>query len=137
MKIYNKFTIRLLLCLSIAFSSCNEEFLDEIPNDSISETIATTTANNLALIINGIHRSLYLRYQSSQGKGGIGALMIQNDALGEDYVMTARANGWFINAYQWNDHTNATDSDDLFPYRTYYRIIRNDRTSESRSPERV
>ena len=125
MKIYNKFTIRLLLCLSIAFSSCNEEFLDEIPNDSISETIATTTANNLALIINGIHRSLYLRYQSSQGKGGIGALMIQNDALGEDYVMTARANGWFINAYQWNDHTNATDSDDLFPYRTYYRIIRN------------
>ena len=68
MKIYNKFTIRLLLCLSIAFSSCNEEFLDEIPNDSISETIATTTANNLALIINGIHRSLYLRYQSSQGK---------------------------------------------------------------------
>ncbi len=125
MKTYNKLMLLLFFCLSIVFSSCEKDFLDEIPTDSISETVATTTADNLMLIINGIHRSLYLRYQDSQGKGGIGALMIQNDALGDDYVMTGRANGWFINAYQWNDHTNETDSDDLFPYRTYYRIIRN------------
>jgi len=128
MKKYNKLTLLLLLCLSISFSSCNESFLEEIPTDSISVSTATETADNLFLIVNGMHRSLYLRYQGSQGKGGIGALMIQNDALGEDYVMTDRANGWFINAYQWNDHTSATDSDDLFPYRTYYRIIRNANT---------
>lgn len=125
MKTYNKFILLLILCFSIGFASCSKDYLEENPTDSISETVATTTADNLYLIVNGIHRSLYLRYQSSQGKGGAGALMIQNDVLGEDYVMTARANGWFINAYQWNDHTNESDSDDLFPFRTYYRIIRN------------
>lgn len=125
MKTNSKFILVLLLCLSIGFSSCEKEYLEETPTDSISVSTATGTADNLVLIINGIHRSLYLRYQDSQGKGGIGALMIQNEVLGDDYVMTARANSWFINAYQWNDHTSETDSDDLFPYRTYYRIIRN------------
>lgn len=128
MKLYNKITLLILLLVSVVFSSCDKEFLDELPTDQVSESTATATAENLVLIINGIHRSLYIKYQGSQGKGGIGALMLQNEALGEDYVMTDRANGWFINAYKWNDHTNESDSDNLFPYRTYYRIIRNANT---------
>ncbi len=124
MKTSHKFIIVLPFILSIFLTSCKDEFLEEVPTNSISETTAISTAKNLELIINGMHRSLYLKY-GNQGKGGIGALMLQNEVLGEDFVMTGRANGWFINAYQWNDHINDTDSDNLFPYQTYYEIIRN------------
>lgn len=123
----NKYIIKfasLCLVLGFALSSCSEEFLDEVPTESVSDATATATTGNLFLVINGIHRSLYIRY-GAQGRSGIGSLMIQNDVLGEDFVMTSRGNGWFVSAAGWLDHTNADDSDNLFPYRTYYRIIRN------------
>ncbi|MCF8713365.1 RagB/SusD family nutrient uptake outer membrane protein [Joostella atrarenae] len=119
----NKILIGLAI-LNLGLFSCSDDFLDEVPTESVSDQSATTTTGNLFLVINGIHRSLYIRY-GSQGRSGIGSLMIQNDVLGEDFVMTSRGNGWFVSASAWNDHTNANDSDDLFPYRTYYRIIRN------------
>lgn len=118
-----KFTL-LFVVLGLALSSCSEEFLEEVPTESVSDVTATSTTGNLFLVINGIHRSLYIRY-GAQGRSGIGSLMIQNDVLGEDFVMTSRGNGWFVSAAGWLDHTNADDSDNLFPYRTYYRIIRN------------
>ncbi|WP_103068207.1 RagB/SusD family nutrient uptake outer membrane protein [Aquimarina sediminis] len=124
MKTYNKLILVILILASVVFNSCQEDYLDELPTEDVSIDSATATTNNLFLVINGIHRSLYIRY-GSQGRSGIGALMLQNEALGDDYVMTANANNWFINTYKWLDHTNANDSDNLFPYRTYYRIIRN------------
>lgn len=105
-------------------NSCSEEFLDRTPTEDVPAAAATTTTGNLFLVVNGIHRSLYQRY-NSQGEGGIGCMMIQADVLGEDFVMTSAGNGWFNNMYKWVDHTNATDADNLFPYRVLYRIIRN------------
>ncbi|MBU2525784.1 MAG: RagB/SusD family nutrient uptake outer membrane protein [Bacteroidetes bacterium] len=107
--------------------ACEKDFLDEVPTEDVASESATATTDNLFLVVNGIHRSLYIRF-GSQGQSGIGAMMIQNDVLGEDFVMTARANGWFISAYQWLDHTNANDGDLLFPYRAHYQIIRNANT---------
>lgn len=121
-----KLTIVLFVSI-LTFTSCEREFLDELPTEDVASESATATTDNLFLVINGIHRSLYIRF-GSQGQSGIGAMMIQNDALGEDFVMTGRANGWFISAYQWLDHTNANDGDLLFPYRAYYQIIRNANT---------
>ena len=127
MKTYRRLLIFIMVLSGLVFNSCSEDFLDETPTESVSIEEATATTTNLFTIVNGIHRSLYIRY-GSQGRTGVGALMLQNEVLGDDFVMTSRANGWFINAYRWNDHTNATDADDLFPYRTYYRIIRNANT---------
>lgn len=118
----------ILLLFTIAFgmsiTSCSEDFLEEVPTEDVAEVSATATTGNLFLVINGIHRSLYIRY-GAQGRTGISSLMLQNDNLGEDYVNTGRANGWFITTAAWGSHTNANSADDLFPYRTYYRIIRN------------
>lgn len=105
-------------------SSCEKEYLNQIPTEGVSTISATETTGNLDLIINGIHRSLYIRY-GAQGRTGISSLMLQNENLGEDYVNTNRANGWFIATSGWQSHTNVTSADNLFPYRTYYRIIRN------------
>lgn len=123
MKKLNIYLVFMLLAATL-ISSCEKEFLDEIPTQDISAATATETTGNLFLIINGIHRSLYIRY-GAQGRTGISSLMLQIENLGEDYVNTERANGWFINMSAWQDHTNANDADALFPFRTYYRIIRN------------
>ncbi len=121
-----KHLIRLTL-FAAAFAglyACNDDYLDQVPTESVSAESVTATTGNLMVAINGIHRSLYQRY-NSQGEGGVGCMMIQTDMLGEDLVMTSAGNGWFNSMYRWISHTNANSADDLFPYRVYYRIIRN------------
>jgi len=127
MKVLKKITIFSLLVASIIFSSCEDDFLDKVPTDSVASTSATETTGNLDLIINGINRSLYVRY-GAQGRTGIGSMMIQMETLGEDYVNVARANGWFIGTGQWLSHTDASSANCEFPYRTHYQIIRNANT---------
>lgn len=119
--IYSLITI---LVFAISVSSCKKDYLETVPTDALSADVVTSSADNMLLSLNGIHRSLYIRY-NSQGEGGIGGIMIQNDMLGEDLVMTAAGNGWYNNCYKWVDHTNPNDADDLYPWRVYYRVISN------------
>lgn len=114
----------LLLGLVLAASACNEDFLDQVPTTAVSAESATATTGNLFLVVNGIHRLMYSR-QGSNGRGGYSAMMIQTDALGEDLVMNAIANGWWINMARWNDHTNATDTDNRHNWRVMYKVINN------------
>lgn len=117
----------LLIAAFFSLYSCSEEFLELYPTEDVATASATETTGNLFLIINGIHRSLYIRY-GAQGRVGQGALMLQNDFLGDDLVHTTRGNGWFVATAGWQSHTDATNADLLFPYRTYYRIVRNANT---------
>lgn len=116
------FSIPLILLLVL--TGCEKEFLEETPTTGVSASSATSSTDNLFLVINGIHRLLYER-QGSNGRGGYSAMMIQNDVLGEDVVMNARANGWWISMASWNDHTNATDSDLRHGWRVMYKVINN------------
>ena len=122
MKNFPKF----LFCLALALvlTGCSEDWLDERPTDAVSADQATSTTDNLFAIINGIHRLMYER-QGSNGRGGYSAMMIQHDALGEDLVMNAQANGWWISMASWNDHTNATDLDLRHGWRVMYQVINN------------
>ena len=52
--------------------SCKSEFLDTVPTDAIDATSAVSTADNLMNIINGMHRDMYYRQNSSQGQNGQG-----------------------------------------------------------------
>ncbi len=113
----------LIIGLFVLFS-CGDDFLETLPTEDISSASITATTGNLLLGINGIHRSLYVRY-SSQGEGGVGGVMITMDVMGEDFVMTSAGNGWYNSEYQWNTHTNANAARTLYPYRIYYRFIRN------------
>ncbi|MDN5211241.1 RagB/SusD family nutrient uptake outer membrane protein [Fulvivirgaceae bacterium BMA12] len=120
----NIISLILVVTTVIASTSCSDDFLEQTPTDAVSAESATATTGNLFLVINGIHRLLYTR-QNSNGRGGISAMMIQNEVLGEDMVMNARANGWWINMASWNDHTNATDTDDRHAWRVLYKVIKN------------
>lgn len=113
-----------LLMLAVSISSCKKDYMETVPTDAISASVVTASADNMLLALNGIHRSMYIQY-ASQGQGGVFGIMIDNDMLGEDLVMTEAGNGWYNNMYKWVDHRNPTDADLLYPWRVYYRIIAN------------
>lgn len=107
----------------LLLTSCSSDFLDQTPTEFISEDAATADTDALYLALNGIHRSMYIRYES-QGQTGVGGIMQQMDIAGEDLVYPA-TNGWFLSVYNWTAPSNDNSAEVRFPYRTFYQIIRN------------
>lgn len=123
MKRISLYTIAIAALLFIS-SACSEDYLETAPTDQVAEASVFANVTNAWGAINGIHRNMYLRF-NSQGQGGYGGLMIIKDMLGEDLVMTSAGNGWYNNIYKWLDHRNETDSDLLYPWNFYYKQIAN------------
>jgi len=123
---YNKLTLVTgLMILMLGVSACDDQFLNTVPTEDVSDAVVTSNPANMMLGINGIHRSLYVRYLSCQGCVGLGALMIFADAMGEDVVMTRTTSTWHYGVYQFNIQQNASARDNLFPWLFYYQIVRN------------
>lgn len=122
---FKRFTVFSSLLLAFTLSSCHSDYLDTDPTTSVSESTAYSSAANLMAIINGVHRDLYYRQNSSQGQNGQGGIMIMLDALGEDVVFPSTGNGWYISTVRWQDQANATSDFTFYPYQFYYALIRN------------
>lgn len=110
----------------VILGSCSDDFLDKKPTEFVDYEGATKTTENLMTLLNGIHRSLYIRYEN-QNESGLGGLMQQTDLAGEDIVFPI-TNGWFLQVYNWSAFNNENSQDIRFAYRTYYEIIRNANT---------
>jgi hypothetical protein len=124
----SKYIKQLLLAISVVtLASCSDDFLDKKPTEFVDYEAATKTTENLMTTLNGIHRSLYVRYESNQNENGLGGLMQQMDIAGDDVIFPV-SNGYFLQVYNWNGMANEAAQDIRFPYRTYYRIIRNANT---------
>lgn len=125
MKNISKITLSLLVLAAFAFTSCKDSALEKVPTSRIStETVFSTTENAWAAI-NGIDRMLYSQWYSRQSEGGISGNFLYNEVLAEDFVLTARANGWFISEYAWLAHRNANSTTARFNYGFFYAIIGN------------
>lgn len=109
---------------ALLFTACKKDYLDTMPSDAYPAEAVFTTVDNAWSAINGIHRSLYIQYDA-QDQGGQGSMMITNDMLGDDLVMTAAGNGWFNATYQWTMHRTASGTFLKFSYLFYYKIIAN------------
>jgi hypothetical protein len=70
-------------------------------------------------LLNGIHRSLYIRYEG-QNETGIAGCMQQVDIAGEDIVSIS--NGWFLQVYNWTGLSIENSQDVAFPYRTFIEL---------------
>ncbi len=103
--------------------ACNDDFLETVPTDQVAASEAVKTTTNGFAVLNGIHRSLYERWDGRQGNAGIGGHYILLDRLGEDQVV--HRNTWFDRCYQWTANHNDTDAWVKFPWRAYYIIIAN------------
>jgi hypothetical protein len=119
-----KLLSKIFLLGAILSFGCAEDYLDTLPTDAVSENAVFTTTKNAFTALNGIHRSMFIRYDS-QGQPGEGGVMIMREALAEDYVLTGIANGWFISMSRWLNHVNENSGDVRFVWRFYYKIIGN------------
>ncbi|MBY5951497.1 MAG: RagB/SusD family nutrient uptake outer membrane protein [Cyclobacteriaceae bacterium] len=119
-----KLLSKIFLLGAILSFGCAEDYLDTLPTDAVSENAVFTTTKNAFTALNGIHRSMFIRYDS-QGQPGEGGVMIMREALAEDYVLTGIANGWFISMSRWLNHINENSGDVRFVWRFYYKIIGN------------
>ncbi|MDQ0476561.1 RagB/SusD family nutrient uptake outer membrane protein [Chryseobacterium sp. MDT2-18] len=126
MKFINKKTI-LFAAASVVLSmvsSCDRDYLETGPTDSVSEQLASGSIENISTIINGMHRNMYLRQNSSQGQNGNTGIMIYMDVMGEDLIFPAAGPNWYVSTIRWLDNANANSGNLFYPYDFYYEQIR-------------
>jgi hypothetical protein len=123
-----------LLVTTLVFFSCEQEFLNTSPTDAISTTDALATEANMALIINGMHRTQYAQSQTvlpggstiaSTQRAGEHYWVPMGDNLAGGLIHSANANnlGWRSEA-QWVSHTDQfTNTVDILWYHRYNIIL--------------
>lgn len=120
-----KFIVIVSVLSVLVASSCNEDFLNTAPTGSVDAGAAYATTKNAKSAINGIYRSLMVRYLASQGHSGHPHMMIILDAMGDDYVMGTPTNTWHFDEQRWVSHRSDVSTLSRFPYQMYYRVIGN------------
>ncbi|MEE9363223.1 MAG: RagB/SusD family nutrient uptake outer membrane protein [Cellulophaga sp.] len=126
----NKIKLLLLFAiLTIVTTSCEKDFLEQKPTDAISAADALATADNMALIINGLHRGLYAQSQTifpggTTARAGNHFWIPLGDNLAGGVLHSARANnlGW-QNQTQWISHTQETSRTTEILWYHRYNII--------------
>lgn len=114
-----------MLAIVLLSTGCKKDYLDLVPPTRLStETIFATTKNAEAAI-NGMHRILYVQWYGRQAEGGYSGNMLYMDVLGEDFVMTAQANGWFVAEYRWLAQRNQQSAMVRYGYGFFYVFIGN------------
>ena len=124
-----KIKITLLVGLALTIASCSEDFLETKPTDAISSGDALATAENMALILNGLHRLQYAQPQTLISGGdsyrsGNHYWVPLGDNLAGGLIHSAPANnlGWQDEA-RWTSHSQATSrTTEQLWYQRYHVI---------------
>ena len=121
--------ILLFVIAAITTTSCNEDFLETKPTDAISSGDALATAENMALILNGLHRLLYAQSQTLLSGGdsyrsGNHYWVPIGDNLAGGVIHSAPANnlGWQDEA-RWISHNQETSRTTKQLWYQRYHII--------------
>ncbi|TXG38795.1 RagB/SusD family nutrient uptake outer membrane protein [Seonamhaeicola maritimus] len=124
-----KINFMLLVIMTITITSCSEDFLETKPTDAISSADALATPDNMALILNGLHRLLYAQSQvilpgGTSTRAGNHFWIPLGDNLTGDVIHTAPANnlGW-QNQTKWISHTLETSRTTEHLWYQRYHII--------------
>ena len=120
-----KLFISALVASSLFFTSCTEDYLDTIPTSSVGDQTIYSNADNLMAAINGMHRNMYVRQNSSQGNNGYTAQLIITDVMGEDLVFPTTGNGWFRDELRWLTQSNTSSGTASYPWTFWYAMIKN------------
>jgi len=127
-----------LIFLVLALSSCADDFLDTKPTDAISAADALTSEENMALVISGMHRTMYSQSQTVLPGGSTIATTARanehfwvplGDNLAGGVIHSARANnlGW-QNQTQWISHTIPESNTTRVLWYHRYNMIANANT---------
>ena len=106
-----KINILLLLVSIITITSCEKDFLETKPTDSISAADALSSSANLKLVLNGLHRQMFAQSPIPGGSGsraGEHYWIPLDDVITGDLIHSAPANGWMRSDLRWLAHTDET-----------------------------
>ncbi|MCD8185990.1 MAG: RagB/SusD family nutrient uptake outer membrane protein [Rikenellaceae bacterium] len=117
-----KFVLTGVLAGSIV-SSCSSDWLETSPTEGIPET-ALSTAEDLYLALNGIHRKMVSADRGRQGQGGEPGFIICREVGGDDMTW-ALYTGWHTGNFKWTVNTKDNDSYNYHMWHTYYEFILN------------
>jgi hypothetical protein len=124
-----KINYMLFVIATITITSCSEDFLEQTPTDAISAADALATADNMALILNGLHRGLYSQSQTilpggNTARAGEHFWVPMGDNIAGGLIHSASANnlGW-RSTMQWIDHTQETSLTNRILWYHRYNII--------------
>lgn len=124
MKKFKILIISLAAGLMFISQSCSQDFLETVPTDQLSASSVFTSMQGAWGAINGVHRSMYIQYNSSQANGGFAGLYLYIDFMGTDLVFNTTSSTWFLGAYRWVDHRNENSTLVLW-WNNLYRLISN------------
>lgn len=118
----------------LVFSSCEKDYLERTPTDSVSGQLIFSNTESAMVALNGIYRALYLpnstwfgTLANEQQNFGIAAHNMVADLMGEDFVQAEQGNGWFYFDYVYDVRSRYASSAwrcyGLWNF--YYKIITN------------
>lgn len=118
-------TLRLILifAITLGLSSCEEDFLQTVPTDSVTNAIALSSVDNMMLAMNGIHRAMYAQNGYISNYAGQEFMIPTADFGASDALHSTVGNGWHRARIQWIMHTSATRDDVEYSWFFYYNII--------------
>ena len=124
-----KIKFMLLVTLVVTITSCEEDFLERKPTDAISAADAFATAENMQLVLDGLHRGLFSQSQTilpggTSTRAGNHYWVPMGDNHTGIIIHSANANnlGW-RDEMQWNSHTLETSNTTRILWYHRYNII--------------
>ena len=113
----------LIFAIILGLGSCDEDFLQTTPTDSVSNEIALGSVDNMMLAMNGVHRSMYAQNGFVGNYAGQEYMIPYSEFGASDAMHSASGNGWHRARAQWTSHTNANAGDLEFAWWFYYNVI--------------
>ncbi len=123
----NKIFISMLL-LAFVLSSCEEDFLETAPTDSLEAGTMFESLEGANAALNGMYRFLYaFEPEFGTNHHGFGHMSTNMDLslMGQHMVGNVLAHGWFSQQYAWRTHRNADAGVTHLRWFIYYKMILN------------
>ncbi|MDP3397677.1 MAG: RagB/SusD family nutrient uptake outer membrane protein [Bacteroidales bacterium] len=124
MKKIRIYILALVAGLLIIPTSCSKDFLETRPTDQLAAGDVFNSLTGAWGAINGVHRSMYIQYNSVQAHGGMDGMLRYIDFMGTDVLFNTTSNGWYLGTYRWTDHRNERSNQVLY-WTNLYRMISN------------
>lgn len=116
--------IILYLGLASVLSSCEDGYLETSPESSTGKSTIFESTDNAKLVINGIMRSMYRQYLSTQGINGEPVTKYWFSDFQSDDLQVVAQTSW-ASLYNSNDIDNETSMYNYYMWYYYYKLIGN------------
>ena len=123
-KMIRKIYILFLTMSLIVTYNCTETYLDTAPTDSIAEAVAYSSPDNIMLVLNGLHRQMYVSALTGGGTpNGESYFIPAFDFIAGEVIHTGPGFNWMKGEARWLSHTNSNSSVCFdFWYQRYHFI---------------